>query len=145
MTVTNSSEPRVVVRAHAAVGEGPAFDARTGRLIWVDITGGYLFENDLTTGAQNTVHVDTMIGAAVPRASQPGFAVAASDGYGFIIDGPLPSPHPIFRRQTTAVMTPSATRAGGSGPVATTWSSSRARVRCECGKATVHPELCTRD
>ncbi|PDQ36242.1 MAG: hypothetical protein B5766_01840 [Candidatus Lumbricidophila eiseniae] len=96
MTVTNSSEPRVVVRAHAAVGEGPAFDARTGRLIWVDITGGYLFENDLTTGAQNTVHVDTMIGAAVPRASQPGFAVAASDGYGFIIDGTLTLTAPDF-------------------------------------------------
>src|SRR6218665_59892 len=96
MTVTNSSDPRVVIRAHAAVGEGPAFDARTGRLIWVDITGGCLFENDLTTGAQNTVHVDTLIGAAVPRASQPGFAVAVSDGYGFIIDGTLTLTAPDF-------------------------------------------------
>src|SRR6218665_2127952 len=96
MTVTNSSEPRVVVRAHAAVGEGPAFDARTGRLIWVDITGGYLFENDLTAGAQNSVPVDTMIGAAVPRASQPGFAVADYDGYGFVLDGTLTLTAPDF-------------------------------------------------
>jgi sugar lactone lactonase YvrE len=82
-------EPAVVIAARAEVGEGPVLDPRTGRLVWVDIPRGELFENDLRTGHQQRTTLDTMLGAAVPRADRPGFAVAVSDGYGFVVDGQL--------------------------------------------------------
>ena len=33
-------EPVVIGEARAALGEGPAWDERTGRLVWVDIKIG---------------------------------------------------------------------------------------------------------
>ena len=51
-SVQEFDEPRVVIRARSEVGEGPVFDHRTGRLVWVDITRGDLFETDLATGDQ---------------------------------------------------------------------------------------------
>lgn len=81
--------PRPVVTARSEVGEGPAFDHRTGLLVWVDITRGELHQSDLATGEQRTVALGTMLGAAVPRADAPGFAVAVADGYGFVVDGHL--------------------------------------------------------
>jgi len=75
--------PDVVIPARATVGEGPVFDRRTGRLCWVDIDQGLLFENDLRSGDQRRWSVDTMLGAAAPRATQPGFAVAVSEGLRF--------------------------------------------------------------
>lgn len=69
-------------------------------MCWVDITEGVLFENDLATGTQEVTKVATMLGAAAPRASAEGFAVAVSDGLGFlvgdqltIVDPVLPEPH----------------------------------------------------
>ena len=63
---------------------GPGiFDPRTGRLCWVDLAGGTLVENDLATGERATHELDTVLGAAVPRAGVEGFAVAVTDGFGF--------------------------------------------------------------
>jgi sugar lactone lactonase YvrE len=78
------------------VGEGPVIDPRTGRLVWVDITRGELIEDDLSTGRQQRVALDTMLGAAAPRADDPGFAVAVSDGFGFVVDGQLTVVAPDF-------------------------------------------------
>ena len=89
MDAAMDAQPHVVIKARSEVGEGPAVDPRTGRLVWVDIPRGELFENDLRTGRQHRVALDTMVGAAVPRAHEPGFAVAVSDGYGFVVDGQL--------------------------------------------------------
>jgi len=92
--------PQVVVPATAEVGEGPVFDARTGRLAWVDITQGWIHQTDLSTLATESAHLDTMVGAAVPRKSGPGFAVAISEGLGVLVDDELqlldpclPEPH----------------------------------------------------
>jgi sugar lactone lactonase YvrE len=94
--VTEYGEPRVVIRARAEVGEGPVFDHRTGRLVWVDITQGGLFETDLASGDQRSASLATMLGAAVPRQDAPGFAVAVTDGYGFVVDGELTLVAPDF-------------------------------------------------
>ncbi len=81
--------PDVVVRADAETGEGPVVDRRTGRLCWVDIPLGRLFEDDLVTGEQRSTDVGTMLGAAAPRADDEGFAVAVADGFGLLVDGRL--------------------------------------------------------
>lgn len=88
--------PDVVVRAEATVGEGPVWDRRTGQLCWVDIVEGRLVETDLTTGTSRTTDVGTMLGAAVPRADEPGFAVAVADGFGFVTDGVLTLADPVL-------------------------------------------------
>lgn len=88
-TVQLFAPPELALRAHAEVGEGPVFDQRTGRLCWVDIVGGMLFESDLTTGAQVSTAVGMMLGAAAPRASVTGFAVAVADGFGLLVNGKL--------------------------------------------------------
>lgn len=82
-----TGQPTVVVPARSQVGEGPVMDPRTGRLVWIDITAGELHETDLTAVDTATSRLDTLLGAAVPRADQPGFAVAVADGYGFVTDG----------------------------------------------------------
>ena len=91
--------PDVVVQARAQVGEGPVFDARSGRLCWVDINNGTLFETDLRSGEQNETDVGIVLGAAVPRATEDGFAVAVADGLGLwtgvleLHEPILPEPH----------------------------------------------------
>jgi sugar lactone lactonase YvrE len=94
--VGDFEKPAVVIPARAEVGEGPVVDPRTGRLVWVDITRGELIEDDLRTGRQQRVSLNTMLGAAVPRAERPGFAVAVSDGYGLVVDGELTLVAPDF-------------------------------------------------
>lgn len=81
--------PDVVIRGKAEVGEGPVFDQRTGRLVWVDIARGSMFENDLETGRQTRTDLDTLVSAVAPRASNEGFAAAVSEGFGLIVDGAL--------------------------------------------------------
>lgn len=78
------------------VGEGPVFDPRNGRLVWVDIYGGKVFEDDLSTGLQTVTDVGTMVGAVAPRADKEGFAAAVADGFGFIVDGELKLVDPVL-------------------------------------------------
>lgn len=100
MSVHLYARPDVVIRSDAETGEGPVIDRRTGRLAWVNLPHGTLFETDLATNETRATSLDTMLGAAVPRAAQPGFAVAVSDGFGLLADGELevvdrvlPEPH----------------------------------------------------
>jgi sugar lactone lactonase YvrE len=93
-------QPDVLIPGQAQVGEGPVLDPRTGRLCWVDITEGALYQHDLDSGEQDIATVGCMLGAIAPRRSRPGFAAAVSDGFGFITDGrldvtdaALPEPH----------------------------------------------------
>jgi len=79
--------PEVLIKAAATVGEGPVVDPRTGRLCWVDIVGGWVYQNDLGSGDQTAHHFDTMVGAIAPRAAEAGFAAAVSDGFALIRDG----------------------------------------------------------
>lgn len=100
------AQPDVVVEAGAAVGEGPVWDRRSGRLCWVDIDNGLLFENDLAVGDQLCTSVDTLLGAVAPRAEKEGFAVAVSEGLGFLVGGELEITDPVlpepYRRMNDA-------------------------------------------
>jgi sugar lactone lactonase YvrE len=75
----------VVVAAGAELGEGPCWDARRRRLLWVDIPVGLLHVLDPSTGDDRTIPVHQPLGAAVPEASG-GFAVAVRDGFGRLGD-----------------------------------------------------------
>lgn len=98
--------PDVVIPADAEVGEGPVFDPRTGKLVWVDITRGEMFQDDLESGLQVRTKLDTLIGAVAPRAAERGFAAAVSDGFGLIVDDALTVVDPVlpepYRRMNDA-------------------------------------------
>lgn len=81
--------PDVLIAAEASVGEGPVIDHRTGRLCWVDIVEGMLYENDLTDRRQTAAALGTMVGAVAPREQADGFAVAVADGFGYWTSGQL--------------------------------------------------------
>jgi sugar lactone lactonase YvrE len=77
----------VAVRSDTSdVGEGPVFDPRTGHLLWVDIYGCKVFEDDLSTGRQTVTDVGMMVGAVAPRDAHDGFVAAVADGFGFVTD-----------------------------------------------------------
>jgi sugar lactone lactonase YvrE len=99
-TAERFPQPDVLIPAEASVGEGPVIDHRTGRLCWVDIVEGALYENDLTDGRQTLATLGTMVGAVAPRKQADGFAVAVADGFGYwasgqldVTDPLLPEPH----------------------------------------------------
>jgi sugar lactone lactonase YvrE len=69
--------------AGADLGEGPTWDARAQRLIWVDITQGLVHRYDPETGRDETVDVGRPVGAAVPTASGR-LAIAGSDGFSLV-------------------------------------------------------------
>ncbi|MGZ4325729.1 MAG: SMP-30/gluconolactonase/LRE family protein [Solirubrobacteraceae bacterium] len=99
-TADRFPQPDVLIPAEASVGEGPVIDQRTGRLCWVDIVEGALYENDLTDGRQTLATLGTMLGAVAPRKQADGFAVAVADGFGYwasgqleVTDPLLPAPH----------------------------------------------------
>lgn len=93
--------PDVLIAAEAQVGEGPVIDERTGRLCWVDIVQGMIYEHELQERRQVTAApLETMVGAIAPRADRPGFAAAVADGFGYyasgrltVTDRILPEPH----------------------------------------------------
>jgi sugar lactone lactonase YvrE len=88
--------PDVLIAADADVGEGPVIDQRTGRLCWVDILEGRLHENDLDAGTHHVATLGTILGAAVPRRDEDGFAVAVADGLGLWSDGRLTLADPVL-------------------------------------------------
>jgi len=89
-------QPDLLIGAEAAVGEGPVIDRRTGRLCWVDILEGRLYENDLEAGSQHVAMLGTIVGAAAPRERQDGFAVAVADGFAYWSGGRLTVADPVL-------------------------------------------------
>ncbi|MFD7435427.1 SMP-30/gluconolactonase/LRE family protein [Streptomyces sp. NPDC059861] len=81
----------VAVRAEATLGEGPTWDAREGRLIWIDILGCRLHTYDPATGRRATRTTHQHIGAAKPRAGG-GLVLNLRDGVGLL------DPDGTFRR-----------------------------------------------
>jgi len=59
----------LVVDAHSALGEGPVWDERLGRLWWIDILGGLVHLTDPTSGMDATMPVGQPIGALALRTS----------------------------------------------------------------------------
>jgi sugar lactone lactonase YvrE len=56
----------VAIASSAELGEGPRWNAATGRLLWVDIEGRELHVFDPATGDDRAIGVDNRIGAAAP-------------------------------------------------------------------------------
>jgi len=74
-----SLQAEVAVDVRCELGEGPAWDSRTGELIWVDIIGKRVYRWH-PTGRVEWSQLDTSVGAVVPRAIG-GFAVAVREGF----------------------------------------------------------------
>ncbi|MER5380193.1 SMP-30/gluconolactonase/LRE family protein [Streptomyces sp. NPDC002688] len=71
----------VAVRAHAALGEGPTWDAVARRLIWVDVLGSRVHTYDPASGRRTVLATEQHVGAAKPRAGG-GLVVNLRDGVG---------------------------------------------------------------
>jgi sugar lactone lactonase YvrE len=100
----------VAVPAHAALGEGPTWDTRAGRLIWVDILGSRVHTYDPASGRRTVMTTEQHVGAAKPRTGG-GLVVNLRDGVGLY--GP-----PTGAGGVTAAGAESATGAEGAAGAA---------------------------
>ncbi|MBD0417664.1 SMP-30/gluconolactonase/LRE family protein [Streptomyces sp. TRM S81-3] len=73
----------VAVRAEAALGEGPTWDAEAGRLLWVDILGSRVHTFDPASGRRTVRTTEQHVGAAKPRAGG-GLVLNLRDGIGLL-------------------------------------------------------------
>jgi sugar lactone lactonase YvrE len=71
----------VALRAGAQLGEGPTWDERSARLLWVDILGSRIHHFDPASGRDDVVTTEQHVGAAKPRAAG-GLVVNLRDGVG---------------------------------------------------------------
>ncbi|MCX4844045.1 SMP-30/gluconolactonase/LRE family protein [Streptomyces sp. NBC_00893] len=71
----------VAVHEQAELGEGPTWDAATGRLIWVDIVSARVHTYDPVSGRRTVMAAEQHVGAAKPRAGG-GLVVNLRDGIG---------------------------------------------------------------
>ncbi len=85
--------------------EGPVWDARTNRLLWLDQFDGLVhlgeYDGDRLTPV-TTYRLDGAVGAVVPRAADDGFVAACGQGFELVdADGAddrcWPSPRPRSR------------------------------------------------
>lgn len=73
-------EPELLVRHDAHVGEGPMWDPRIGRVLWVDIPNNTVFVTDPADGATLERRLPLSVGVVLPRASG-GYVAALQDGF----------------------------------------------------------------
>jgi sugar lactone lactonase YvrE len=71
----------VALRARARLGEGPTWDASSGRLLWVDILACEVHRFDPASGTDSVLRTGQHVGAAKPRAAG-GLVVNLRDGVG---------------------------------------------------------------
>jgi sugar lactone lactonase YvrE len=76
----------LVLDARAELGEGPVWDERSGRLVWVDIMRGRVHSFAPGDGSLGTLEVGQPVGAAVPRRGG-GLVLALRDGFARVDDG----------------------------------------------------------
>ncbi|WP_338201619.1 SMP-30/gluconolactonase/LRE family protein [Candidatus Nephthysia bennettiae] len=76
-------EVELVLDAHAEVGEGPAWDPASTRLVWVDITRSQVHLFDPSTASDISFDVGEHVGAAAPRAAG-GLVLALRGGFGVL-------------------------------------------------------------
>ena len=72
--------PEILVEHDAFVGEGPVWDPRIGRLVWVDIPNNHVFSTDPASGETTRWELDRAVGIVLPRASG-GYVAALQDGF----------------------------------------------------------------
>lgn len=70
----------LVLDAHADVGEGPVWDARSETLVWVDIMANELHRYNPTSGRDETTDVGQPVGCVALRRSG-GVVLALRDGF----------------------------------------------------------------
>jgi sugar lactone lactonase YvrE len=75
----------LVLDARARLGEGPFWDARQGRLGWVNILDREVHAFDPSTGRDSAVDVGEHVGAAIPRA-RGGLVLALKGGFALLDD-----------------------------------------------------------
>lgn len=73
----------VAVDCHAPHGEGPTWDARSGRVVWVSIPQGTVYTLDPITGRTVQFSVGQPLGAIVPRAAG-GYCLAVEHGFAVV-------------------------------------------------------------
>ncbi|MFG3530398.1 SMP-30/gluconolactonase/LRE family protein [Streptomyces sp. NPDC047917] len=71
----------VAVHEQAELGEGPTWDAATGRLIWVDIDSARVHTYEPVSGRRTVMATEQHVGAAKPRTGG-GLVVNLRDGIG---------------------------------------------------------------
>lgn len=88
--MTSAREWSVAVDCRNLLGEGPAWDAGTGTLLWVDITGRLVHRYDPSSGRATERPLEQRASAVIPRATG-GLALALEDGIWLADadDGPL--------------------------------------------------------
>ncbi|HTX91407.1 MAG TPA: SMP-30/gluconolactonase/LRE family protein [Anaerolineales bacterium] len=72
--------PELILDSRADLGEGPAWDARTGLLSWVDIHAGQLHIFDPANGSDRSIALGEFLGCAAPRTSG-GLALGLRHGF----------------------------------------------------------------
>lgn len=83
----SSDGVEVVLAAGAQLAEGPVWDSRINRLVWIDILAGRIVLTDVGTGASEVITVPLHVGAVVPREAG-GYVAALRDGFWVVGDGP---------------------------------------------------------
>ncbi|MEU6550234.1 SMP-30/gluconolactonase/LRE family protein [Streptomyces sp. NPDC046915] len=73
----------VAIRAEAELGEGPTWDAATGRLIWIDILQSRVHTYDPSSGRRTVRTAPQHVGAVKPRAGG-GLVLNLRDGVGLL-------------------------------------------------------------
>lgn len=76
-----NGDVEVAFRAEARLGEGPTWDAATGRMVWVDILSAEVHFLDPGSGSGTVLATGQHVGAARPRAGG-GLVVNLRDGVG---------------------------------------------------------------
>jgi sugar lactone lactonase YvrE len=75
-----NAQPELLREAAADVGEGPAWDAATQTLLWVDIHACEAYREDLSGGTE-VIRVDRHVGAALPSAVAGEVLLMLRDGF----------------------------------------------------------------
>lgn len=89
MTPRTLPAPTILHQHDALVGEGPVWDARVGRLLWVDIPNDTLFSTDPATGETSARDLGKAVGIVLPRAAG-GYVAAMRDGFYALADDGSP-------------------------------------------------------
>jgi sugar lactone lactonase YvrE len=76
----------LVIDARATIGEGPVWDVRRRRLLWVDIPNNHVHMFDPSSGASATYDLGQPVGS-VAICSDGGLIAALRDGIGFLRPG----------------------------------------------------------